>query len=403
MCLPNTPLPRTLLSCSGAQPFAQVSDITLPDELVCGILRRAWADRSSRPIAEEVSAAADLTRVCRRVRELLRAAPLPLALDFSAWRLSRSQCNRLLEPAHAGRVEAAKFFVGVGGSEDAVWVQPVLDQFLARHGGTLLHLSGVPLQLVARASQEARPVLDLSGMRLTKLGVDCYGSDNPLLVGPPASVWLWPECLPGALEELELLGLRDGCLENLAWAPCLGAGVAGRLPRLRTLRVTSSNDDRRITITNIPILEGFSGLQSVEVEGNVRIDAGLFERVRNFRVVAGGYLRVFSVVESVAVFTGRLCSAGLQAAELRAEGRGVCLGTTGAPVTRAVVRQMISGCEARFALEVGVADDPDAGPGNENRLLRLAWRRWPAPGALGLTAARAAHERARAWAAAGGQ
>jgi len=54
-------------------------------------------------------------------------------------------------------VEAASFH-----SEDGFWEQPLLDSFLALHGGTLLQLSGMPLQLVARASQGKRPALDLS-------------------------------------------------------------------------------------------------------------------------------------------------------------------------------------------------------------------------------------------------
>ena len=52
------------------------------------ILRRAWTDRPLRPATAEVRAAAGLARVCRRWRALLRESPLPLALDFSAARLS---------------------------------------------------------------------------------------------------------------------------------------------------------------------------------------------------------------------------------------------------------------------------------------------------------------------------
>jgi len=95
--------------------------------------------------------------VCRRWRELLRVRPLPLALDLSVARLSAAQRCWLLDPAQAGRVEAASFH-----SEDGFWEQPLLDSFLALHGGTLLQLSGMPLQLVARASQGKRPALDLS-------------------------------------------------------------------------------------------------------------------------------------------------------------------------------------------------------------------------------------------------
>jgi len=39
------------------------------------------------------------------MRAVLRAWPLPLALDFSAARLSAAQRRWLLDPAQAGRVE----------------------------------------------------------------------------------------------------------------------------------------------------------------------------------------------------------------------------------------------------------------------------------------------------------
>ena len=103
------------MSRSGALPAAQAPFIALPDELLRGILLRAWADRPARPAAEEVRAAAGLASVCRRVRALLRAQPLPLALDFSAARLSAAQEGWLLAPAQAGRVEAASLnSIGLG-------------------------------------------------------------------------------------------------------------------------------------------------------------------------------------------------------------------------------------------------------------------------------------------------
>jgi len=98
--------------------------IALPDELLGSILRRAWADRPPRPAAEEVRCAAGLASVCRRVRALLRAHPLPLALDFSAAPLSLAQAVLLLDPALAGRVEAASFQ-----PKDALWKQPLLGKF----------------------------------------------------------------------------------------------------------------------------------------------------------------------------------------------------------------------------------------------------------------------------------
>ncbi len=100
-----SPLPRACVPRSGALLAAQASLIALPNELLGGILRRAWAVRPPRPAAEEVRAAAGLALVCRRVRALLRARPLPLALDLSAARLSAAQRRWLLDRAQAGRVE----------------------------------------------------------------------------------------------------------------------------------------------------------------------------------------------------------------------------------------------------------------------------------------------------------
>jgi len=88
----------------------------------------------------------------------------------------------------------------------------------------------VPLRLVARLSQQGRPDLDLSGLRLTRLGIDCNDADNLFLSdydSPPGCLWLWPERLPGTLEELHLLGLNRDWLGHLAWAAQPSAGLAG--------------------------------------------------------------------------------------------------------------------------------------------------------------------------------
>ena len=215
--------------------------IALPNELLGSILRRAWADRPARPAAEEARVAAGLASLCRRVRKLLRERPLPLALDFSA-SLSGVQRRWLLVPAQAGRVVAAKLFVEVKDRKDgdALWEPPLLQNCLALHGHTLRHLSGVPLQLVAWVSEQERPALDLSGLRLTKLGVDCCViGPRTLDPFPQARWWMWPECLPGALEELELLGIYNSMQGNVAWAQHPSAVLAGRLPRLHTIRVTA--------------------------------------------------------------------------------------------------------------------------------------------------------------------
>jgi len=108
----------------------------------------------------------------------------------------------------------------------------------------------------------------------------------------------------------------------------------------------------------------------------------------------------------VAAFVNSLCPAGLRAAELYAE-RGIDLGPNNAAQTGVVneivheiVRDLVSRFGDRFAVEVSVPEQPPGhSPWAKTAQDGLAWRRWPAPGAPGLQAARAAHERARAWAA----
>jgi len=404
---------RAWLPCSGALPAAQASLIALPDELLRGILQRAWADRPPRVAAEEVRCAADLASVCRRVRALLRAQPLPLALDFSAAPLSAKQRRWLLDPAQAGRVEAAKFFGYFETKRDDLWEQPLLGEFLARHGGTLLRLSGVPHQLVACVSQNERPVLDLSGLRLTALGIDCYGLAYRMPWGdPPASMWLSPDRLPGTLEELHLVGLLQNWPGSLAWAQRPSAGLAGHLPRLQTLCVTRVSGSDPLSIKGVPLLEGFPVPPALEVDlapasrGDVSwvsidVPCSLFGRARSVRIVACGCLVLCDDQEDVAMFVDRLCPPGLQAAELCAEPSciGLRSGQGGDQCAHEVVRELISRCGGRFAVEVGVHHERIKSGPRKATLRCLAWRRWPAPGAPGLPAARAAHERARAWAA----
>jgi len=337
--------------------------------------------------------------------------PLPLALDFSAACLRAAQRRWLLEPAQAGRVEAASFH-----AEDTLWEQPLVENFLALHGGALLHLSGVPLPLVARADREERPALDLSGLRLTKLGINI--SKKPDL-GPTdfedlqdsrrSHVWLWPERLPGTLEELDLLGLEGSWATLLAWAPEASAGLAGRLPWLQTLSCrckANRNTPYMSSVSNIPLLEGFTTLPHLDVAGmSIRVGFAIFDRCRSVRIVAHGVIVSAYMNEDVAMFVDRICHAGLQAAELCAEQSHIHLsatGSAGAACTPQVVHAMIDRHGDRFAIEVGILDKA-LEPWRQNTLHRLAWRRWPVPGAPGLPAAMAAHERARAWAAEGTQ
>ncbi len=402
---------------SGALLAAQASFITLPDELLRTILPRAWADRPRRQAAEEVRAVAGLACVCRRVCNLLREIPLPLALNFSAAPLSDTQRHWLLDPARAGRVEAASFH-----PEDALWEQPLLDGFLARHGGALLQLSGVPLRLLARAQwwtgthddEDFVPDLsglDLSILRLTKLGIDCGVDQFIALRSPgPCSYWLWPERLPGTLEELHLLGLDRGeWMESMMWGWHLPDGLARPLPPLQTLRMTASKVARSLdSFGLIALLQGIHSLPALQVHGSgadVDVYNDFFDRVRSMRVAAGGRVRPCNFEEyDMTTYIDSLCPAGLQAVEL-CSGRYIELEhhlPDNATLVD-VVRELISRRGDQFATEVGIHGTPGEGPGHMHCLNRLAWRRWPAPDAPDLPAARAAHERARAWAAAGGQ
>ncbi len=288
---PHTPLPPARLPRSCALLAAQASLTSLPEDLIVSILRRAWADRPPRPAAEEVRAAAGLSCVCGRMRALLREAPLALALDFSAECLSDAQRSWLLDPMQAGRVEAASFH-----TKDALWKQPLLGQYLALHGRTLLRLLGMPLRLLATFREEKGPALDLSGLHLTKLGIDCCDISKLARISGPDWVLLWPECLPGVLEELNLLNLFGVWLEELAWAQHVGTGAAGRLPRLQTLRVTSTEDTSPLETYTIPLFSGFPRLPDFEIDAMhdyAIFDIKLFERVRNLRITAAGGCDLF--------------------------------------------------------------------------------------------------------------
>jgi len=172
--------------------------------------------------------------------------------------------------------------------------------------------------------------------------------------------------------------------------------------------MTCVQGEEALSIGEIPLLEGFPSLLHLCVDragADIHVPRDLFEQVRSVRIKAGGRVTLWNVPDevSLAVYVDRLCSANLQAAELCAVSL-LNMGMSPCRCPREVVREMMGRCGDRFAFEVGVAEDPyDDEPGNESRLLRLFWRRWPAPDASDLHAARAAHERARAWAAAGRQ
>jgi len=204
-----------------------------------------------------------------------------------------------------------------------------------------------------------------------------------------------PNACQAPWEELELLGLDRWRLNALACAPLLG--VTRRLPRLRSVRAATKDSGATLRVTDVPLLEAAPGVPGVEVDGwEIVLSVRLLERVGYVRVVAaGGVALLADQEEDVAACVHRLCHADLQAAELRAERRGIHITRNGEHITLEVVCEMVSRCGDCFAFEVGVAEQPRSGEHAELR--RLAWRGWPAPGAPSLPAARAAHERACAW------
>jgi hypothetical protein len=216
----------------------------------------------------------------------------------------------------------------------------------------------------------------------------------------PTPCVMWPERLPGTLEELDLFGLGCSGLGFLAWAP--ESSSAGRLPWLQTIRMRTKTDDNDKFVNDVPLLEGLTSLPHLEVSGmHFRVCSATFDRYRSVRIVARGRVCVYQRThEDLAAFVDRLCPAGLQAAELCAEQSCIYLSPSKIASTPQVVRAMIDRHGDCFAIEVVILDK---GEEPWNMLHRLAWRRWPAPGAPGLPAARAAHERARAWASENGQ
>jgi hypothetical protein len=272
---------------------------------------------------------------------------------------------------------------------------PLLSKVLALHGRTLLRLSGVPLRLAARVSRKKRPALDLSGLRLTKLGVDC-SEQRDMVPDEHAwdkQNWMWPERLPGALEELELLGIYMlDWQEKLACAPRSGARLAGRLPRLHTLRLTSSDNHALLSAEDIPLLNGFSSpphfqANTIGLESDIGVGTKVLDRVRSVRIRAGNS-RVFlrDDQEDGAMVVERLCR--LEAAELHAERCSIGVGPDDGRLTRVSAREMVGRRGDCFAVDVGVIATPYyGGYDHKARLYRLAWRRWPAPGAPDLPAA----------------
>jgi len=195
---------------------AQAGFDSLSDDLIRGIVGRAWAQRPAQPAMAEVRSAVDLLSLCRRVHNVLLAQPLPLALDFSGAPLSKAQRKWLAADIPGGYVEAATF----NHKDSPLWSSKDLRRFLARYGGSLQKLAGVPLRLVSSRDSSQAPPLDLTSLsRLTSLGIHL----PPRLIPQGQRAWFARASWPQGLLRLELVGVGEPgvkWLDQLAWAAC---------------------------------------------------------------------------------------------------------------------------------------------------------------------------------------
>ena len=404
--------PATAGVLTGAPPLRQAGRLaTLPADLLPRIVAHIWACRPARPAAEEVRHAASLFGVCRRMRDALRAEPLPLALDFSAAPLSEGQRAWLAAPVRLGRIESAACFRPwriASDEEERLW-RGGHEAFLARHGRSLLRLTGVPLRLVATFDPSAPPALDLSGLRLTTLGVDCAvrRADRR------RELWLAPGFMPQSLAELELRGVGldgKGVVLGMGWATHPALRPDARVPALQ--RISVSGETTNTQLNDLALLQGLAAAPALSVDSgrhHLAVNARLLERVRSL------HLRGDPVCLDLEVRRGQyeglarsMCRPGLQSVTLEAAADAVLfcfqinpyalsLGYPDAPDDQphtfcAVLRALLARRAGRFAFEVGPL------PGERSALRRLAWRAWPPRGSPAWPAAAGAHARAAAWA-----
>lgn len=200
---------------------------TLSADLLRGVFALVWACRPAWPAAQEVRHAVSLFSVCRCVREVLKARPLPLVLDFTASLLSQKQRAWLAAPVCVGYIEGVSFHSGEKGlwRRRQAYGRTFYSKFLDQHGRSLLRLSGVPLRLLSSLSPWMQPALDLSGLGLTHLGVLCTW--GRLRLGPERRILLGPGFWPQSLVQLRLLEV------NGAWSNLLPHIDWGTDPRFR--------------------------------------------------------------------------------------------------------------------------------------------------------------------------
>ncbi len=311
-----------------APPLRQAERLAaLPADLLPRVVAHIWACRPARPAAEQVRHAVSLFGVCRRVRDALRADPLSLALDFSAAPLSECQRAWLAAPVRVGRIESAAFFRPwriASDEEERLW-RGGHEAFLAQHGRSLLRLTGVPLRLVATLDPSAPPALDLSGLRLTTLGVDCAvrRADGR------RELWLAPGFLPQSLAELELRGVGSdgkGVVLGMGWASHPALRPDARVPALQ--RISVSGKTTNMQLDGLALLQGLAAAPALSVDSgrsHLAVHARVLERMRSL------HLRGAPVCLDLAVRRGQyeglarsVCPPGLQSVTLEAAAVGRC-------------------------------------------------------------------------------
>jgi hypothetical protein len=386
---------QDLLSPALTGSAAQAAFPSLSDDLIRGIIGSACARRHAQPAAAEVRSAVGLLNVCRRVRNVLRARPLPLELDFSRAPLSARQRSWLAARVRVGYVEGVRIC-----KMDCTFWKGAHRLVLQRHGHTLQRLAGVPLRLVSTTDRSVlgdvshalcnARLLDLRGLgKLTHLSVllplqnDLKGQER---------LWLVRDLWPDGLVELELLciGARRqtytpsvNVLQHLAWAPSSPQRSSGAQPHSTLVQFSDVHcSDFRQNITPllwqhplVPALHARWVAQAGACEvGNI-FSVFAPERTCNL-LVRCNHVCAQSSVEGGAAhgsFPVQSLCGSVSAAEIRSSGRALKFWACGSEVhAHVLLRMLIAQCSRQYALKVVKSTSGPVG-----WLKVLAWRRWP--------------------------
>ncbi len=389
----------------------------LPDALLDRVVSIIWDARLVSTASAEVRLVLLLEGVSRQFRQVLRAHPLRLRLNFSNVRLAERHLAWLALPAWRNRVEAltlhnwlapatqehSRNFLDPGLCTDGDVVSPLLTVLRANQRQSLRQLLGMPLRM--GGAREAlpghrahgrgdavphTPHVDVSVFHLTHLGVsgsryDCVQYDK----------------LPHTLVCLRTRAAYPDITAS-RWPPCTAAQAAARLPSLS--RVHLSGNARQCDVpTCFPAASGWraeimakSLTLSVDVPDAHTVSPGTsctaFPGAKEVRIYARD-VHLWDYADgrlSAEALADALCPPCLERMVI-GSGREFPsffhMGEMCNVPWRLVMRCLMHAREGRFAFEVidGVQK-------------QVAWRRWPAPGTPEHGAAGRLHARAAAWA-----